>query len=489
MAFLASAAFFLLAGAAIPVRHHLALVLVLGGVYVYVVLAAATGRGPLYAVPLAIAGGLAFDSFYIPPTRDFGADDWQNWLVVAIYIVMGVLIGMVGARSQRRAEAAEQAHGLLAEEQAALRRVATMVARQAPSDEVFATVAEEVRQLLGVEVATMVRVEHDGTATVVAHSGQRHPALSVGTRLPLEGENVPTRAHRAGPDGRLDDYANVSDAIWAYGRNLGIYFAVGSPIVVEGRLWGSMAAASRQGRPLPPGTESRIGEFTELVATAISNIEARSDLAASRARIVVATDEARRQFERDLHDGAQQRLVSLGLELDSAEAATPVELRDVREQLSQIGDGLTGVLDELRELSRGIHPAVLSQGGLGPALRALARRSAVPITLDVDLDCRLDERVEIAAYYVVAEALTNVAKHSHAQYAEVTARVRDGTLHVQVRDDGVGGARPDGSGLLGLADRVAVLDGRLRVESPADGGTLVAADIPLSGGVPASRDK
>jgi signal transduction histidine kinase len=477
VAFLASVAFFLLAAAAIPIRGQLVLVLVLGGVYVYVVVAAAKRRGPLYAVPLAIAGGLAFDSFYIPPVRDFGAGDWQNWLVVGIYIGMGVLIGMLGARSQRRAEAAEQAHGLLAEEQAALRRVATLVARQAPAAEVFAKVAEEVRLLLGVEVTTMVRFEHDGTATVVAHSGQRHPAISVGTRLPLERENIPDRAGRPV---RLDDYAKVSGAIWAYGRSLGIHFAVGSPIVVEGRLWGLMATASRQGGHLPAGSESRIGEFTQLVATAIANTQARSDLAASRARIVGAADEERRRVVRDLHDGAQQRLVHTVVTLKLAREALQSEPDPAAELVTEALDQAEQATAELRELAHGILPSVLAHGGLRAGVDALSSRMPVPVENGVAVG-RLPAAVEATAYFVVAEALTNVAKHARAERVEVMARVQDGALAVHVRDDGVGGARPDGSGLVGLADRLAALDGQLRIESPADGGTLITAVIPLAG--------
>ena len=491
MAFLASAAFFLLGAAAIPVRDHLVFVLILGGVYVYVVLAAAHGRGPLYAVPLAIAGGLALDSFYIPPTREFGAADWQNWFVVAIYIVMGVLIGMVSSRSQQRAETAEQARGLLAEAQAALRRVATLVARQAPPAEVFANVADEVRRLLGVELTTIVRFEPDGTATVVGGSwpsdftdwGERHPALSVGTRLPLDGENIASCVHRTGRSVQLDDYSKATGPFGDYGRELGLGSAVGSPIVVEGRLWGSIVAVSRQGEPLPAGTESRIGEFTELVATAIANIQARSDLAASRARLVEAADKERRRVVRDLHDGAQQRLVHTIIMLKLAREAFQREPDRAAALVTEALDHAEHATAELRELAHGILPDVLTRGGLRAGVDALASRMPLPVRNSVSVG-RLPAAVEATAYFVVAEALTNVAKHAHAGHVDVTARVEDGTLAVQVRDDGRGGVRADGSGLVGLADRLAALHGRLWVESPADGGTLIAAAIPLAGSVP-----
>jgi signal transduction histidine kinase len=448
--FLASAAFFVLAASAIPVRDHLVVVLVLGGIYVYVVLAAARRRGPLYAVPLAIAGGLAFDAFYIPPTRDFGADDWQNWLVVAIYLSMGVLIGMVGARAQRRAEAAERAHGLLAEEQAALRRVATLVARQAPPAEVFASVAEEVGRLLRVDDTTMLRYEDDGTAIVVASWGERDPAVPVGTRV-------------------------------TYVRELGFHSAVGAPVVVAGGVWGTMIAASRQADRLPAGTESRIGEFTELVATAIANIQARSDLAASRARIVGAADEERRRVVRDLHDGAQQRLVHTVITLKLARDALQRQPHPAARLVTEALDQAEQANDELRELAHGILPSVLAHGGLRAGVAALAARTPVPVENGVAVG-RLPPAVEATAYFVVAEALTNVAKHACAEHVEVKARVEDGTLAVQIRDDGSGGARPEGSGLVGLADRLAALDGELLIESPPDGGTLITAAIPLAFG-------
>jgi signal transduction histidine kinase len=197
---------------------------------------------------------------------------------------------------------------------------------------------------------------------------------------------------------------------------------------------------------------------------------------------VAAGDQARRRIERDLHDGTQQRLVSLVLDLRTAEAAVPPERPELRAQLARVGDGLTGALEELRELSRGIHPAILSEGGLRPALKALARRSPVPVELEVDVEARLPEPVEVAAYYVVSEALANAAKHAHASVAEVEARAGDGLLHLSVRDDGVGGAVPGGgSGLVGLADRVEALGGTIKLHSPAGHGTRLQIDLPIQG--------
>jgi signal transduction histidine kinase len=227
-------------------------------------------------------------------------------------------------------------------------------------------------------------------------------------------------------------------------------------------------------------TESRIADFTDLVATAIANAESRAELAASRVRIVEAADGARKRIERDLHDGIQQRLVSLGLELRTAELSVPHELRDARTHLSQVGRGLESLLDELREISRGIHPAILSEGGLNPALKALARRSAVPVKLDLQLTTRLPERIEVAAYYIASEALANAAKHARASVVNVDVRLSGGALQLAIRDDGLGGADPSrGSGLMGLTDRVAAMQGTFVVESPVRHGTSLIVEIPI----------
>jgi signal transduction histidine kinase len=312
----------------------------------------------------------------------------------------------------------------------------------------------------------------------VASWGDRGPSLPDGTRMSVEGENISGLVLRTGRPARIDDYTNAAGSLGTQIRDLGVRSAVGCPIVVGGRLWGALVARSRQAEPLPANTESRIAEFSELVATAIANIEARSELAASRARIVAATDEERRRVVRDLHDGAQQRLIHTIITLTAALRAVQNGEEGAPALMTEALDHAKQATVELRELAHGILPAILTHRGLGAGVEALASRMPVPVEIGVSVD-RLPGAVEATAYFVVAEALTNVAKHAHAGHVEVTARIEDAALAVQVRDDGVGGARPDGSGLIGLADRLAVLDGRLRVESPADGGTLVAADIPL----------
>jgi signal transduction histidine kinase len=267
-------------------------------------------------------------------------------------------------------------------------------------------------------------------------------------------------------------------SVWA--REHGIRSGVGSPIIVEGRLWGVIIAFSDADGPRPDGTEERLLAFTELVAMAIANTESRAELAASRARVVAAADQTRRRIERDLHDGTQQRLISLALELRAAEASVPPEQKSLVRQWSRTAQGLTEVVEELREISRGLHPAILEKGGLGPALRALARRAGVPVELSVDVGGRLPERAEVAAYYVVSEALANAAKHARASVVRVDAGVDGGTLRLLVADDGAGGADPSrGSGLIGLSDRVAAVGGRIEITSPPGGGTSLLVTIPV----------
>jgi GAF domain-containing protein len=297
-----------------------------------------------------------------------------------------------------------------ASEQAALRHVATLVARASPPEEVFAAVSEEVGRLLVADLTAMGRYEPDGGVTGVGvwspFGGDRRP----GARTPLGGRNVTTLVFETEQPARIDDYANASGPVFDVGREWGVRSAVGAPISVEGRLWGVIVVSSMRDEPLPVDTEARLAGFTELVATAIANAEAQAQLSASRARIVATADNTRRRIERDLHDGTQQRLVSLALKLQAARAAAPPEADELRSQLDGVAAELTSTLDELREFARGIHPAILAEGGLRPALKALARRSAVPVELAVVVDRRLPEQIEVAAFFVVSEALRRQAR-------------------------------------------------------------------------------
>jgi signal transduction histidine kinase len=368
----------------------------------------------------------------------------------------------------------------VADEQAALRRVATLVARASPPADVFSAVAEEVGRLLRADRTFLARYDADDTVTVVASWSGAGDIAPVRLRRPIKEPSVSRLVRETGRPARIDKYVDDAGTAPAVVLGLGIRSAVAAPITVEGRLWGLMVVASTGEKP-PPATEARLAGFTELVATAIANAEAHAELTASRARIVATADETRRRIERDLHDGAQQRLVSLALRVRAAQAAVPPELDELTAELDRVVAGLNGALDELHELARGIHPSILSEGGLGPALRTLTRRSAVPVELDVRTKGRLWEPVEVAAYYVVSEALTNVAKHADASWVRVDVEATDGVLRISVHDDGVGGADlAHGSGLVGLKDRVEALAGRISVDSPPGVGTSLQVELPLA---------
>jgi signal transduction histidine kinase len=367
----------------------------------------------------------------------------------------------------------------LAEEQAALRRVATLVARGVPPVEVFSAVSGEAARLFGAH-AGVLRFEHEGAVTVFVGISKGID-LPAGTRWESRPGTLPADVYRTGRSAREDvtDWSSASGPVAAAARRLGIVSSAASPVVVEGRLWGAMIIASAD-ELLPADAEERLEKFTELLATAIANAESRSELAASRRRIVAASDEARRRIERDLHDGTQQRLVSLGLAARIAEAGVPADRADLRAELSRITAGLADATAELQEFSRGIHPAILSERGLGPALRTLARRSLVPVDLDITLDERCPEPVEIAAYYVASEALANAMKHARASLVEISLAAGGGSLLLSIRDDGVGGADPArGSGLAGLTDRVEALGGSIKLRSAAGAGTHITVHLPL----------
>ena len=418
-------------------------------------------------VPIVVDGGVWGVAFAASTREEPFPEDTETRLAQFTELVATAI-----SNAEARADADR-----LAEEQAALRRVATLVAHESSPSEVSAAVAKEVAGLLDVENMRMVRFEADATVTVVAEWGEPDAAFPVGSRLPLGGNNIASQVLRTERPARIE-YANATGAIGAHARSMGSRSAVGAPIVVDGRLWGVMVATSPDGGSLPVDTESRLENFTDLVATAISNTEARTEAASSRARIVAAADEERRRVVRDLHDGAQQRLVHTIITLKLARRALQDEQEDAPALLTEALDNAEQATAELRELAHGILPTALTKGGLSAGVDALAARMPVPVENGVSVG-RLPAAVEATAYFVVAEALTNVAKHSRANRAAVMARVQDGTLIVHVRDDGVGGAKRNGSGLTGLTDRLAALDGELRVESPADCGTLVAATIAL----------
>jgi predicted ATPase/signal transduction histidine kinase len=367
----------------------------------------------------------------------------------------------------------------IADEQAALRRVATLVARGVGPGPVFTAVAEEVATLIGTDNTTIVRFEPDGEATVMG--GYECPHSSLGSRGTLDPRSAMASVQATGRAARRDvdgtERAGLPEAIPE-----GPGSAVAGPIVVEGRVWGAIGVGSRRER-LPRDTEKRLADFTELVATAIANAASRNELTMSRVRIITAADQTRRRIERDLHDGAQQRLITVSLQLRAAQAAIPPELSELAGELDELAGEVTGALDELRVIAHGIHPAILAKKGLDTALHALARRSPIPIDLDVRTKGRLPQPIEITAYYLVAEALTNAAKHAHASAVTVTieADTADAVLRVAVKDDGIGGADfARGTGLTGIKDRVEALGGRVLLDSPRGAGTSLRAALPLT---------
>jgi GAF domain-containing protein len=391
------------------------------------------------------------------------------------------LIGTAIANAEGRAQLEESRDELrrLAQEQAALRRVATLVARGVPPAEVFSAVADEVGIVLGADGTVIVRLDPDGATTLVASVGAHPAELPVGSRWKPEPPVAVAVALRTCRPARCDNYRQAPGEYADAVRRLGLRSSVAAPIVVEGRLWGAIGAGARHER-FPADTEQRMAGFTELVGTAIANADSGAQLTASRARIVAAADEARRRIERDLHDGTQQRLVALGLALRLAQATVPPELLEPQRQIGRVADELDGTLKELHEIARGIHPAVLSEGGLGPALRTLARRAAIPVELDIRTEARWADPIEVAAYYVVSEALTNTTKHARASCAHVAVEQRDAILHLSIRDDGAGGADPaGGSGLIGLGDRVQALGGSIEVNSRPREGTAIVVELPL----------
>jgi signal transduction histidine kinase len=384
---------------------------------------------------------------------------------------------------------AQEAVRLLAEEQAALRRVATLVAQGVPAADIFRAVSEEVAHLFGEDLAGIGRYDNAGGVTSVAIT-KPEAGLQVGKRVLLSEETPAGLVYATGRAARLDrsDWTTATSELGRMSGRSAIVSLVASPIVVEGRLWGCTTAMSST-KPLPPDTEGRLERFCELIATAIANTESRSELAESRRRIVAASDETRRRIERNLHDGTQQRLVSLALAVRATEADVPSELHGIRSELTQIAAGLGDTVVELQEITRGIHPAGLEQRGLGAALRTLARRSPIPVELDIAIEDRLPEPLEVAAYYVASEALANAAKHARATAIEMSVARSDGTVVVSIGDDGIGGADPvRGSGLVGLTDRVEALGGSLDVQSPWGHGTHITATLPLGADPSDPRD-
>ena len=385
------------------------------------------------------------------------------------------LVAMAIANSAARTEIER-----LAQAQAALRRVATLVAHDAQTGEVFAAVAHEVAEVMHLPIAAVLRYDEDEAMTVVAARSDRPHPFEPGSRHPFPPAGVAARVRQTGRPARSQDYENRRDAFGAQARAVGLRGIVAAPIIVNGAVWGLVVIGSTAG-PVSDDAEDRLAEFTELLGAAVANTQSRAELTASRARVVAAADETRRRLERDLHDGIQQRLVTLALKARTIETMAPPPADDIQCELSRLAEGLGTSLEELREVSRGIHPAVLSEAGLGRPLKALARRSAVPVELHLDLGCQLAEHLEVAAYYIASEALTNAAKHAQATVVDIRVDGLHDALSLSIHDDGVGGADSShGSGIIGLKDRVDALGGVISVLSPPGCGTTLNVQLPAN---------
>jgi signal transduction histidine kinase len=449
-------------------------------------------RRPVRIDDFAEVGGVIFDALRASGIRS---------AVAAPIVVGGEVWGRIGAATADRhplpkhtedrladftellATAianAESRAGLarLAEEQTALRRVATLVAQGASPTAVFDAVAAEMEALLDADQLALSRYEPGAEVTVVAHRGSNAWRLPPGSRVSHEGESATTTVRRTERPARIEHLESSGSAIAEFAHATGVRGTVGAPIVVDGRLWGVFTLSWKGEQAPPPDTEERMAQFGQLLETAIANAVSRDQLTTSRARLLTEADEARRRVVRDLHDGAQQRQVHTIVTLKLAQRALRNKDGDAESLLAEALKHAEQGNVELRELAHGILPSALTNGGLKAGVDSVVARLDLPVTVDVPAE-RFPAEIEASAYFVVAEALTNVVKHAHAEHATVAAHIEDDTLRVQVRDDGIGGARLDGSGLLGMVDRLAVLNGKLRVENPGEGGTLVAADIPF----------
>ncbi|MGX1811571.1 PAS domain-containing protein [Nocardia sp. NPDC055321] len=437
---------------------------------------------------------LARDATVTFEVRCLRSDGVQRWLEWSMVGDQGTLFATARDVTDRRREQnrlweaqqqLERSHtrvSALARQQTALRRVATLVAQRPDPDEVYPVAVAELAASLDIEHVSLVRYEEPEHCVVVAaHDGTASDgALAVGERLQLGGDNISTLVYRTGLPARIESYPDTDTPVARRLRRVGMRSGMGVPITVDDRVWGALVVGSDRRETMNFDNQAHTVDYADLIATAIYNHETRAALTASRARIVAAADQARRTIERDLHDGVQQRIVALGLGLRATQSAIPPDHGDLRGQLSDHVDSLSQLYTDLQELSRGIHPAILSRGGLGPALKTLARRSSVPVRLELSVTGRLPESVEVAAYYVVAESLTNTAKYARAEEILLRAESANGYLELRVSDDGAGGARIGaGSGLLGLQDRVEALDGTLELTSPSGAGTTITARIPI----------
>ena len=419
----------------------------------------------------AISAAVWFDYFFTQPYHQFDIAHRADLQTTLLLLAVGIGITELAVRGRRRSRAARV--------EAALRRVATLVARAAPPQAVFDAVCEETGRLIGATTVNLAHFTPDGFNLTISGWSLRGVHVPTGTRESLQGETINSLVQRTRAPGRFDSYEAAPGPLAARLRELGIASEVGAPVVVDGQVWGALIAGTDRPEPLPARTELRLASFADLIATAVSNATTQAELLASRARIVNAGDAARRRVARDLHDGAQQRLVSAVICLQMADLRFDQDQvaarRLLREALGHARDGLT----DLRELAAGVHPSILTNRGLHAAVDALAQRSTYPVEVEVP-DVRYPPHIEAAAYFVIAEALTNVAKHANAFRASVRVATCESSLAIDIKDDGAGGADFRGGGLLGLRDRVEAIGGVLQLDSPPGRGTHLHATVSLS---------
>jgi signal transduction histidine kinase len=386
-------------------------------------------------------------------------DDLRYLMVLGVFLGTATTAAAVTVWVRRQAWVAIRRTA----EQAALCRVSTSVAGGTAPEDLVGGIADEIEQVVGAGPVLLLRLEADGAVTVVGQVGHHPDDVAVGSRLQLDPRGAMVEVLRTGRLARRDAWVVV-------------------PIVVGGHIWGALGVGPHSDR-FPDGAERWLESLAELVAIAIRTRETPNELAASRARLVAASDEMRRRIEDELHSGPKQRLASVALQLRMIQDSGPDQAAELRDSIGDAADELSTVLDELRAITRQLHPAVLDEGGLRPAVTMLARRASVPIDLDIEIDGRFPAAVEVAAYQIVDEAIMLTAGNPLATRARVSLQARDGAVAISVRDDGVGGAGPlVDPALIGLRDLVEALGGTIEVVSPPNAGTSVLITLPVHRG-------
>ena len=444
---------------------------------------AALRFGPTGAtLAVAIASGLTVWNTAQGSGPFVRASITHSVLATQLFVSVAALTSLVLAAVTAERSTSEEAQRELTAEQAALRRIATLVAGDTDPDRVFEEVTTEAAQTLGASAASLARFDPRNTVTFIGAWSQTGTlAFPVGSSMALDEGGVLAAVRQTGEPQRIERYDELAGPVGERMATFGYGSAAAAPIKLAGKVWGALVAAGKGEDQFPVGTERRLADFADLVAQSLANADAYRKLADSRARIVEVADNERQRLERNLHDGAQQRLVSLALQLRLIRNAVRKDNGTVESLLTQADDELEHALAELRELAHGIHPATLTMYGLRTALTGLTERAPIPVEITRTPSERLPEAVEVAVYYLVAEAITNVGKYAQATQATVDVERAESNGHVTVavEDDGIGGADPGkGTGLVGLADRIEALGGRLDIDSPRGGGTRLTAEIP-----------